>query len=516
MAVVDHDAIVIGAGHNGLICAAYLARAGMDVVVLEARAQVGGCASTVDALGVRVNICSCDHSVFRSTPVMEELDLAAQGLRYLDVEPTQLSLLHSGGPAWPAFHDTERTLAALSLTYPGEVEGYRRYLAAAIPVAELLVELANETPTPGAVLRRVARRRARGVHHLLRWSRRSVRGVLQDFFREDAVMAPAVVVGPAVWGLSPDTPGTGLGALTYAIKHVAAVGRPVGGSGAVPDAVRGALEAAGGTVRTGAHVASILCEGERVRGVELADGTVVEAPLVVSACDPRATFLSWLRHPPASATPLIDRWQAAPSHDGYESKVDAVIAALPTYEQLDPTLPDRLGFEPLHATAIVAPSLDEMAAAHRLMADGRVAERPMFFASIPSVLDPSLRVDGRHVFSLETLYTPYRLQGGWTASAEPQRWLEVYGERVAPGFLDGVERWRAMTPDVYEREFFMPRGYATSFAGGPLAALRGKERELTRYETPVQGLYLTGAATFPGAGVWGASGRNAARVILSR
>ena len=89
-------------------------------------------------------------------------------------------------------------------------------------------------------------------------------------------------------------------------------------------------------------------------------------------------------------------------------------------------------------------------------------------------------------------------------------------KRVAPGFLDGVERWRAMTPDVYERDFFMPRGYATSFAGGPLAALRGKDRELTRYETPVKGLYLTGAATFPGAGVWGASGRNAARVILSR
>jgi len=253
-----------------------------------------------------------------------------------------------------------------------------------------------------------------------------------------------------------------------------------------------------------------------VRGVELADGTLVEAPVVVSASDPRTTFLSWLRHPPASVTPLIDRWQSAPSHDGYESKVDAVITTLPTYEQLDPTLPDRLGFEPLHATAIVAPPLDEMAAAHRLMADGRVAKRPMFFANIPSVLDPSLQVDGRHVFSLETLYTPYRLQGGWTASGEPQRWLEVYGERVAPGFLDGVERWRAMTPDVYERDFFMPRGYATSFAGGPLAALRGKDRELTRYETPVKGLFLTGAATFPGAGVWGASGRNTARVILSR
>ena len=112
-----------------------------------------------------------------------------------------------------------------------------------------------------------------------------------------------------------------------------------------------------------------------MRGVELDDGTIVEAPIVVSACDPHATFLSWLRNPPASARALVDRWRAIPRHDGYESKVDAVISELPAYHQLDPTLPDRLGFDPLHATAIVAPPVDAMHAAHRLMAEGRVADR---------------------------------------------------------------------------------------------------------------------------------------------
>jgi phytoene dehydrogenase-like protein len=140
----------------------------------------------------------------------------------------------------------------------------------------------------------------------------------------------------------------------------------------------------------------------------------------------------------------------------------------------------------------------------------------MFFANTPSVLDLMMRAGADHVFSLEVLFTPYRLPGGWTGSPEPQRWLDVFSTLVEPGFLDGVRRWRAMTPEAYEREFFMPRGYATSFAGGPLAALLGRERELTRYETPVKGLYLTGAATFPGAGVWGASGRNAATVVLRR
>jgi phytoene dehydrogenase-like protein len=513
---VDHSAIVIGAGHNGLICAAYLARTGLSVLLVEARATVGGCASTVDAIGARVNICSCDHAVFRTTPISEELDLARHGLRYLEVDPAQLSVLHDGGPAWPSFQDVERTIEALALTYPGEVEGYRRYLHAARPVAELVVELANEVPRPGPVLRRLAERRVRGVAHLLWWNRRTVTDVLRSFFSADAVVAPAVVTGPAVWGQSPDGLGTGLGALGYAMKHVAPVGRPVGGSGAVPEAVLAAFEAAGGRLRTGTRVSAILCESGRVRGVELDDGTVVEAPVVVSACDPHATLVTWLRDPPVAARALVDRWRGREQKQGYESKVDAVISVLPSYEQLDDALPERLGFEPLHATAVVSPTIEQMAEAHRLMGEGRVAEQPMFLASVPSVLDPTLQVGTDHVFSLETLYTPYRLRGGWAASAEPERWLEVYGRRVQPGFRDGVRRYRTMTPERYEQEFFMPKGYATSFSGGPLAALRGKDPELTRYETPVAGLYLTGAATFPGAGIWGASGRNAARTILAR
>lgn len=513
---MDHGAIIVGGGHNGLICAAYLARAGVDTLVLEARPAVGGCASTVDALGARVNICNCDHTVFRSTPIADELGLDGFGLRYLDVDPAQQNVPYAGGPAWPIFHDLDRTLDALASTYPGQVNGYHRYAATARPVAELVLELANEPPSAGGVLRKVAARRAKGVATLLRWSRKTASEVLGQFFTDEAVSAPAAVVGPAVWGLSPFTPGTGLGALSYAMKHVAQVGRPEGGSGALPAAVVQAFLAAGGQVRCDARVVAVVCDGERVRGVELADGTRIEAPIVVSACDPRETFVGWLRDPPAGAARLVERWRTAPRKDGYESKVDAVVDHLPRYRQVDAGLAEKLGYDPLTATTIVAPTFEAMHAAHQLLASGRVAERPMFYANVPSVLDPTMRVgegDG-HVFSLEVLYTPYALDGGWAASAEPDRWLHVYADLVEPGFLDGIRRFRAMTPDAYEDQFFLPRGYATSFAGGPLAALRGRPPELTRYETPVKGLYLTGAATFPGAGVWGASGRNAARVIL--
>ena len=132
------------------------------------------------------------------------------------------------------------------------------------------------------------------------------------------------------------------------------------------------------------------------------------------------------------------------------------------------------------------------------------------FVNCPSALDPTLAPDGRHVFSLEVLYTPYALAGGWADSRRTAALAGSGRRRVAARVPRLARRVAGDDPRRYEREFHLPHGHATSFAGGPLAALRNKNPELTRYETAVKGLYLTGAATFPGAGVWGASGRNAA------
>lgn len=513
---MDHGAIVIGAGHNGLITATYLARAGIDTLLVEARDSVGGCASTVDDLGARFNICNCDHQVFRSTPVIEELGLAAHGLAYLDTTPSQIHYQWDGGPPWAIFHEVEPTIEMLRATYPHEVAGYKRYLDVAKPVAELVLEVANRVPTARNVLGTLLDRRMRGVRTMLRWSRMSASAVLRTFFTEDALMAPVVVNGPAVWGLSPETPRTGMGAIGYAIRHSSRSGRPVGGSGAVPASLRSAFTAAGGKVQTGARVVGILCRGEKVRGVELADGTVIEAPVVVSACDPTETFVNWLRHPPASAAALVRRYQGAVRHEGYESKVDAVVADLPRLLAIDHEIFGRFGIDANRPTTIVAPSLQAMHEAQTSMSGGDIAERPIFFMNTPSVLDPTMAPsEGGYVFSLEVLWTPYSVRGGWPGSGEPRRWLEQFASLVQPGWLDGVRRWRAMTPNVYEEQFQMPGGYATSFAGSPLTALMGRDPELTRYETPVKGLYLTGAATFPGAGIWGAPGRNAAHVVLA-
>lgn len=508
--------LVVGAGHNGLVCAAYLAAAGCRVTVLEAAAHAGGCAATVDALGTRVNVCNCDHVMIRATPIIDELGLERIGLRYLDIDPAQLSITRPTPRPWFLFHDVERTLDALRLAYPAEVDGYRRYLRAALPVARLLIETANAPPTPRHVARVLARRHAAGIATLLRWSRSSALGVLRTFFTCDALIAPALTTGPVVWGVAPSAPRTGLGALGYAMRHLIPVGRPAGGSGALITALCAAIARHGGDVRTGAEVTALLSDGERVRGVELAGGAQLECSTVIVACDPAHALVHLLRRPSAALQSTIARYRTASRVDGYESKIDAVVAAAPVYRGLGADAA-RLGVsDAAIPTCVVTPGVVGLDQAHASMLAGRVPEFPPLLANVPSVLDPEMRAGTDHLLSLEALCTPYARVGGWQDKSEPRRWLTTYQDVIEPGFTQGVRRWRVMTPPDYEREQRLPRGHAASFSKAPLAALLARDRELSRYETSLRGLFLTGAATFPGAGIWGASGRNAAGVVLRR
>lgn len=506
----DFDAIVIGAGHNGLVTAAYLARAGMSTLLLEARTSVGGTAASEPFAGATVNICNCDHLTFRTTPVMTELELAKHGLVYLDLDPAQHNMSWAGaasGDGWTSHRDLDETLADLATTYPEEVDNYRRFAAAAMPAIRMIFEAAAEPPTVRGLTRLALRRRLAGAPALMKWSRKSAADVLRSFFDSDAILGPAAATGPMVWGISPEFPGTGLGAITPAMRHVAKVGRPVGGSGAVPRSLLSAFEAAGGTLRTAARVETISCSDDRVSGVVLDSGDMVSAPIVVSACNPHDTFLRWLKNPPPSAAKLISRWRNIEHSDGYESKLDVVLSEPPRLKNSARTL---------GPTTIIAPDLPTIHSGYEMMTQGRVLDTPALMVNVPTLIDPTMAPDGVHVLSIEALYTPYALRGGWPDSTEPRRWLEKFAELCEPGMLESIIDWRAMTPDRYEREFHLPAGHATSFGGGPLAAFRNPNPELTKYETAVDGLYLTGAATFPGAGVWGASGRNCASVILEQ
>jgi phytoene dehydrogenase-like protein len=508
------DVIVVGGGHNGLICAAYLARSGIDTLLVESRPAVGGCASTVSDLGARFNICNCDHTMIRAMPVIDELDLAARGLRYLEAEASFLHLFYDDAEPWSHFHDIDRMLDGLASTYPKQVEGYRRYLHDAMPVAELAIEMARTPPTIGRLLRRVAGRRARGAIRLLDWSRRSATSVLSEYFDDWHVTMPAVSAGPTVWGVHPDTPGTGLAAAAYATRHVVRTGRPAGGSGALTDAVRASLEAAGGTVRCDSRVRELIVDDGAVAGVRLLDGTTLRAPVVVAACDPDRVFVDWMDDVPAAARRLARRAQARSVQYGYESKIDAVLTELPRFRVADRIAEHQPDLDQLGPTMIVSPSPDQLTQAHERRESGRVGDHPTLLTNVPSVLDPSMKpAPDRHVLSLEVLFTPYDHPGGWSASAEPERWLELWARFVEPGALDSIENWRVMTPESYEAEFLMHRGHTPSYAATPLATLVGRDRAHTRYRTPIVGLYLSGAGTFPGAGIFGAAGRNTAAVV---
>ena len=403
----------------------------------------------------------------------------------------------------------EQTIDSLAQSHPDSVDGYRRFARAAIPVAKLILDAASQPPTRGSLISSVIKRGGRGVATMLKMSRMSAADVMREFFDNEAVIGPAMVEGPVVWGLSPETPGTGLGAIAFALRHVAQVGRPVGGSGALPESIKQSFLQSGGLLRTNTRVTGILCEGNSVSAVQTSDGATVTARIVVSACDPHRTFVSWLKNPPARASSLVERWRASTAGEGYESKIDAVTTAPPTLAGVS-----ARHSTPVASTMIVSPSLAELHRGAQLMREGRTMPRMALFANVPSVADSTVSPAGQHVLSLEALYTPYSFVDGWQSKEEPERWLKQFATLAQPGFMDSIIDWRVVTPSDYESSFHLPKGHATSFAGGPLAAFMGSTPELTRYHTPIKGLYLTGAATFPGAGVWGASGRNAALTII--
>ncbi len=511
----DAEAIVIGGGHNGLICAAYLAKAGVTTILVEARDSVGGCASTVADMGARFNICACDHSLIRAMPLIDELNLSSHGLDYLEPEATYVNAFHENSGSWVFYHDSNQTMDGLSITHPSEVANYKRYLEDAIPVAKLVIEIAQSGASITEFLQVASRKRMKGVSKLLRWSKASAVDVFKDYFDDWHLYMPGISTGPTVWGAPPEAPGTGLAATVYATRHLIASGRPRRGSGSLPDAILKSYLSHGGQVRLKSVVEKLQIENNKVKAVQLQDGSVIEAPTVIAACDPHTVLVNWIDEAPVSAKSLISRWQKEPAPEGYESKLDGIVQNLPRYKFMSELTGKFDHTDLTQSTVIISPSPEKLKEAHILKDQGLISDQPTMLASIPSALDPEMKADnGLHTFGLEVLFTPYSLNGGWKGSQQPDRWLDIWGNVMDGDFRSQITKWRAMTPDIYERDFFMPKGHSPGYAASPLATLVGRSRELSRYKTPIKGLYLTGAGTFPGAGIFGAPGTNTAKTVL--
>jgi phytoene dehydrogenase-like protein len=514
------DVVVIGAGHNGLICGTYLARAGLRVQVLERRAIAGGCTATEEvAPGVRISRCFCDHLLLYTTPILEELALAQHGLENFELDPCHYAptLEGDGLIVW---RDVERTADAIGRRSPKDARTYRRFIRQWSELFLWLQPVLLGSPRPGAVARRMLRRPWQALQGLSklpllqRAQKSSIRDLLDATFEDAALKGLLAFVTAGIEGQAPSAPGSAVLALGAVVFHLVGVRRPRGGSGGLVSALVAALEAHGGRVRTGAAAEQILVEGGRVRGVRLIDGEEIEAHTVVAACDPQTTFLRLLAVDvvPAKIRTAIQRLQIA---NGISLKVDYLIDRMPEWQPHRLEEPEKLA----RATVYVCPSIEYLETAYRDYQSKRNPPWPGLLMTIPTVADRGLVPKGSHLLTVETRYAPYALDGGvsWRAirQQEAQRLFELV-QRYAPN-LAGAERLPFIqTPEDLERELGLPRGqiFHVDFVSSQ-SFNRRPIQQLADYRTPIRGLYLTGAATHPGGGVWGAPGRNAAQEILA-
>ena len=490
----ERPVIIVGAGRTGLSLAAYLLRAGIPTLVLEAAAQAGGASTTQRALGVELPSLELSPRPV-SGLVASELELYTHGLRDAsgdagngDNFDGHIATSWLGGDPLVLFGDAARTLDGLAAGHRYEVENYRRYLDTARPVMALMASWSEPRGDSQGVSRRFRDARQSGLATLTRWRRRSASDVLRSFFESEPLRSAALLRGPVCGGRSPDLPGSGLRALWYAGLHASGTVRPVGGTHQYIQALIAAVETAGGTIRTGASVSRILADHLGVGGVVLADGEEIVSDHVVVACDPRRAVLQWLRPAPASATSLIRRWEAMPVGEGRVARVDAVLGAAPARRADTESALVRLGVPQTgQQHMLVTPGVAGLATGFRMLRQGAVAQRPPLNLIVDA--HPQL-ADRPPTMSFEIYHVPHELAGGWAASREPSRWFDLAADAYGPGLSDVVSSWRVVAPRDFEADGVAPyrsHGYGASI---PVAGIAGRRLGNEEHSTPVEGLYL--------------------------
>ncbi|MDQ3491879.1 MAG: NAD(P)/FAD-dependent oxidoreductase [Chloroflexota bacterium] len=526
------DAIVIGGGHNGLVCAAYLARGGMRTLVLERRARVGGSVATAELMpGVRVPLLA--HSVGRLRPsVARDLGLAGHGLRLVSPAVRSVSLQPDATPM-TLWRDAQRTAAELDARGPsGDGAAYAGFDRQTRSLSGLLARIMAMTPPdpsrPGVSDALSAMRLGLGYRSLGTQDGRAFLRVLpmpiadhvEDWFQSEALRAALAWRGVRYSAMGPrDAGSTQTFLAETAGTHEGAGGEMVvvrGGPGALADALAAAVTAAGSTIRTSVTVASVATRGDRASGVVLADGEEIEAAVVVSGLDPKHTLLRLLD--PALPGPHLG-WQAGNLRlKGAVAKVNLALAGVPAFRGFVDADDAR---SRLRGRIMLAPSVAAIDRAADAVKAGRVAEHPVLEATIPSLVDASLVDDdapARHVMSVLVQGTPYhRREGDWDTERDAlgDRVLAEL-ETVAPGIGAQVVDRQVLTPLDLERDHGLTEGHPLHgepaldqwFAWRPLLGFAS-------YRLPVDGLYLCASGAHPGGGVTGWPGQNAAREVLA-
>lgn len=507
------DAIVVGGGHNGLVSAAYLAKAGLKVLVLERRRVVGGASVTEEVFpGVRFSRLAYSAGLLRPE-IIADLDLAAFGYEAHPFDP-QFFLPFPNGESMLLWNDGARNEAELARFSKKDAAAYPKYVAFWTEVMELIEAMVLEPPPPlpdllGMFQGPEAEELAKRV--LLQ----SAADLLDEFFESDEVKAMLVTATTIGLPAGPRTPGTALmlgHMLLHEINGVKQTfGYAKGGMGGISEALARAAAHYGATIRTSAAVSKILTKDGRVEGVELADGKTLAARMIFSNLDARTTFTRLIEPEVLDADFL--RGVRSIKASGVVTKVNCVLSELPDFT----SRPGRT-VQPHHRGYIdVCPSVDYLEAAWDDAKWGRPSAAPFLDCVLHSVTDPSLAPPGKFTLSIYSQYFPYHLkEGTWDGRREEvgDVILETLAE-YAPNLGHAVEQREVITPLDMEREWGLLHGciYQTDMTPDQLFSLRPLPG-WSGYRMPLRGLYLCGSSAHPGGGVTGAPGRNAAIAAL--
>jgi phytoene dehydrogenase-like protein len=518
-----YDVIVIGGGHNGLVNAAYLARAGRKVLVLERRHVLGGAAVTEEIFpGFKYSVCSYVVSLLRPE-IIRELDLPRHGLEILPLDGT-FTPMPDGDYLWRV-NDHAKTRREIARHSKVDAEAYEEYGKAMVEMGRFVKPILTMTPPDPTSLD------PRGLMDLLFLGRRfrslpqqdrynqvqlmtmSAVDFLDQWFETDVLKATMSASGIIGTFLGVRSPGTAYVLLHHYMGEIDGAfrswGLSRGGTGAISNAIGAAAREAGAEIRTVTPVSRIIVKDGAAAGVVLENGDYFTANVVSSSLDPRQTFsrLVGEEHLPEDFAEDVRRYKFR----GSSGKVNLSLDALPDFTCLRGAGPH------LRGAVSISPGVDYMERAYDDAKYGRYSRRPYIDMVIPSLTDPSVAPPGKHVMSCFVQYAPYHLkEGHW----DDQR--EAFGDTVidtiaeyAPNIKDIILHRQVLTPLDIERDFGLSEGniFQGELTLEQLFFLRPAPG-WAQYKTPIRNLYMCGSATHPGGGIMGAPGRNAALRIL--
>jgi len=536
----DYDVVIVGAGHNGLTCACYLAKAGRKVLVLERRHIVGGAVCTQDDLipGYRLDVGSSAHIMIHLTPVLRDLELETKfGLEYIEMDPWAYYPILGTGTGISFYRDVEKTCASIAKISPRDADAYRAFVKHWGELNAGIFETFLKPPTPGKIFGTIFKRNLLNVGSRKLWSSMDTSrqlmapyGAVIDELFEHPAMRTALAWLSAQSGPAPSEMASGDMLGWNAMIHKSGAKRAKGGSGALTQAMAKCLLAHGGEIICNAEVREIQLEVPsemrannrwRIKWVAAAGTaaatTEITASRVVSACHLHTLF-KMLPNAPEELRRRVSRTRIG---NGFGMIVRHAVEELPDYGDASaPTgpLPGTRDYQT--SLQLLCPSIDYLNSSHRDFMFGLPPREPSVVAMSFSSLDPTLAPPGKHVLFTWGQYHPYELSNGENWDSIREREADKLYDlvcRYAPNMRGKMIARHIQTPLDIERTLGLLRANVMHlemsldqmFMFRPLPELAG-------YKVPgLPGLYLTGASTHPGGGVFAASGYNTAQVILA-